>query len=151
MNRPKEEKLYRFLDRSVTSLDRGGRFLIWSLRKWVLALHNSKCPCISIGPAFVRHEVTPALVPFHNTMLILNRSALEQLHFGSLACNRIHEHEALILSQLCAPHLPQARALKSTLAMIVAEGAVPALLASLVSLSQILHDAELLPDVSETP
>lgn len=141
--------MYEFVDRPVTSLDRGGCLLIWSMRRWVGALHSSQCPCSSVGPAFVRHDVTRAIVPFHNIMMILNRDALEHLHFGPLACSRIHEHEALILSLIGAVQMSRPETVKATLNMIVPEQSVSALVEAFVSLSRILLDAMLLPGLSD--
>lgn len=44
--------MYDFLDRPLTSLDHGGRFLVWSTRSWVQAAGNRKCPASVIARAF---------------------------------------------------------------------------------------------------
>ena len=43
--------MYEFLDRPVTGLDHGGRFLVWSMRSWVKAMGERQCPGTALGSA----------------------------------------------------------------------------------------------------
>ena len=137
--------MYEFLDRPVSSLDRGGRFLIWSMRSWVQTLAKNQCQPSAIAPAFARWQMLGGLRPFHRTMLILNRDALENIQFCSLMCNHVAEDEAIILglvANLCARRTAQVR---DTLALIVAEDSIGDLLGALSELASAMAIAGLAP------
>ena len=137
--------MYEFVDRPVTTLGRGGRFLIWSLRSWVASMAQEECPARTIAPAFARWKMIGGLQPFHRTMLLLNRDALERLQFCSLHCNHVSEHEAIFLClvrQIGTRHIAQVR---DTLALLIEEESVGDLLAGLCELTDRMNDAAILP------
>lgn len=137
--------MYEFIDRPVTSLDRGGRFLIWATRSWVKSMHDARCPCTSIGPAFAQWKMIAGLPHFHMMMMILNRDALETFRFAQLQCNRIREHEALILSFVYGMRMSRPEAVRATLALVVDEDSITSLVTAVASLGRAMADADIFP------
>jgi hypothetical protein len=137
--------MYEFLDRRVTSLDRGGQFLIWSMRSWVLALANRQCPGARLGPAFAKWNMLVALPRFHAAMAILNRDGLDTFLFCQLACQRVSEHEAILLSLFCQLQGEGRQSIRETIALLVDEDAVEPLLDALTRVTIELAKAEMLP------
>lgn len=137
--------MYDFLDRPVTQLDRGGRFLVWSMRVWVKAMGEATCPLTAIGPAFAKWGMIAGLAHFHKAMLVFNRDALEQFGFCSLNCNHISEHEAIILSLICSLRDARPQAVRDTLALLVEEERIGDLLAVLSALGRGLDEAGIFP------
>jgi hypothetical protein len=137
--------MYDFVDRPVTSLDQGGRFLIWSMRAWVKSMHDSRCPCTAIGPAFAKSKMIAGLPSLHRMMLIFNRNALETFRFCALECNRISEHEALILSFVHAMRMARPDVVRETLALVVEEDAVTDLVEAIVALGRSMAESGIFP------
>lgn len=141
--------MYEFVDRPVTSLDRGGRFLIWSMRSWVKTMHDGRCPCTSVGPAFAQCKVIAGLPHFHMMMMIFNRDALETFHFAPLECNRVREHEALILSFVYGMRMSRPDAVRATLALVVNEDLITSLVTAVASLGQAMADSRIFPGLPD--
>lgn len=137
--------MYEFLDRRVTSLDRGGRFLIWAMRSWVAAASTNTCPARVIAPTFGRNGMLPALHPFLHMMAVFNRFALETFAFGKPGCNRVLEHEAIILAAVVCQGSPAARSVPGTLALLLDEDHIAGALDALARLGRALIAAELPP------
>lgn len=137
--------MYEFLDRPVTSLDHGGRFLIWSMRSWVKATGERQCPGSVLGAAFARWNMIGGLQPFLRTMALLNRNGLETFHFCDLACNHVSEHEAIILSLVCSLRDARPQVLRDTLALLVEEESIGDLLGSLSALGRMMDEAAIFP------
>lgn len=135
--------MYDFVDRPVTSLDHGEHFLVWSMRAWVTSMHESRCPCSAIGPAFAKWNMIAGLSNFHKMMLIFNRFALETFCFCSLDCNRVTEHEALILSVVHGVRMSRPDVVRATLELVVEEDAVADLVTAILSLGRSLTEAGL--------
>ncbi|HEY0959748.1 MAG TPA: hypothetical protein VGE05_10825 [Novosphingobium sp.] len=137
--------MYDFMDRPVTSLDQGGRLLVWSMRSWVKAMGERDCPATKIGIAFAQWNVISGLQPFLRIMALFNRHGLETFQFCALACNHVSEHEALILSLVCS--LPDGRpeAVRDTLMLLVEEDCVGDVLAALMVLARSLEKAAIFP------
>lgn len=113
--------MYDFLDRPVTSLDHGGRFLIWSMRNWVRARINNTCPANALAKAFEKWSMLPGLHPFLRMMALLNRHGLANFEFCALNCNHISEHEAIILSLMGSLQDRPAGAIHATISLLVEE------------------------------
>lgn len=137
--------MYEFLDRPVTSLDHGGRFLIWSMRSWVKAMGERQCPGSVLGTAFARWNMIAGLQPFLRTMALFNRNGLETFEFCMLACNHVSEHEAIILSLICSLRDSRPDMLRDTLALLVEEDSIGDVIASLSDLGRILGEAAIFP------
>jgi len=137
--------MYDYLDRPVTSLDHGGRFLVWSMRSWVKAMGDRQCPATAIGNAFARWNMIRGLQPFLRVMALFNRSGLETFHFCALPCNHVSEHEAIIVSLVGALHADRPERLRDTLAMLVEEEAIGDMLSSLAALGQSMETAAIFP------
>jgi hypothetical protein len=138
--------MYEFLDHPVTGLDHGGRFLIWSMRNWVRAMGERTCPATAIGTAFARWNMIAGLQPFLRMMTLFNRSGLETFQFCALPCNHVSEHEAIILSVVCALHDRRPAEVQGTLALLVEEDAVGDLLDSLNALGDCMARAAIFPE-----
>ncbi len=137
--------MYDFIDRPVTCLDHGGRFLIWSMRSWVATMEGQDCPARMIAPAFARWKMIGGLQPFHRVMLVLNRDALETLRFHPLRCGRVSEHEAVLLSLVRAAGERKPHELRTTLELIVQEDCIGDLISSLCELARAMDEAGIRP------
>ena len=137
--------MYAFIDRQVSELDEGGGFLLWSVRFWVRAMGQRRCPATDIGSAFDRNGLSEALPHFNMTMLILNRHALDNMGFGPLPCPRVHEAEALLLGILSRMRDMDEMELRAILTLMVEPDWVSPLRASLTALAIDLAQIAFLP------
>ena len=138
--------MYDFIDQRVTTLDRGGQFLVWSMRNWVLAIQNRQCPPNAIGPAFAKWGMICALPHFHMAMMILSKEGLETLQFSAPSCLQISDDEAMILAlfRSLRDDLPeQGRAMTE---LLVSEGFAAPLFAALTAVSMRLAESGLIPE-----
>lgn len=138
--------MYDFIDQRVTTLDRGGQFLVWSMRNWVLAIHNRQCSPNAIGPAFAKWGMIGALPHFHMAMMILSKEGLETLQFSPPACLQISDDEAMMLAlfRSLRDDLPeQARAMTE---LLVTKGFAAPLFTALADVSMRLVEGSLIPE-----
>lgn len=138
--------MYDFIDQRVTTLDRGGQFLVWSMRNWVLAIQNRQCPPNAIGPAFAKWGMIGALPHFHMAMMILSKEGANTLQFSPPACLQISDDEAMMLAlfRSLRDDLPdQVRAMTE---LLVTEGFAAPLSAALTTVSMRLSECELIPE-----
>lgn len=142
--------MYEFLDRPVTSLDKGGRFLVWSMRNWVKAVDEKRCPASVIATAFGRWGMLSGLQPFLRVMALFNRHGLENFQFCALACNHISEHEALIISLVCSLRDRRPDSVRDTLVLLVEEEAIGHLIGSLSALGRAMDAASIYPAATIT-
>ncbi len=137
--------MYDYIDRPVTSLDHGGRFLVWAVRSWVTALGQEICPATVVGPAFARCRMIGGLAAFHRTMLLLNMHGLETMRFCSLGCNRVSEHEALVISLVRGMQMLRPEAIHGVVSCVIDEDQIPALIENLSGMANAMAVAEMLP------
>ena len=90
--------MYEFVDRHPNTLDSCGRFLLWATRGWAQAASRKACPPHSLYRGFTKVGAVSALAHFHVVMALLHRDSLEPLTVAEMACCRIREDEALLLS-----------------------------------------------------
>jgi hypothetical protein len=141
--------LYAFVDRPVTSLDKGCRFLVWSMRSWVAVVRSRTCPGPALAPAFARWRMIAGLQPFLRLMLSLDRDALDRLQFCSLRCNRICEHEAVLLSVFTALASEDTGTARDTLALLVNPDTLGDCFGAAAEVAQVLHRADIAPGKPE--
>jgi hypothetical protein len=137
--------MYRYVDRPLSGLDEGARFLVWSMRAWVTAIGRKHCPARMLAPAFAKWRMIGGLQPFHRTMLLFNRDGLETFSFCSLSCPHVSEHEALILELVTSLRDRGPVATRETLAMLIAEDGIGDMLDSLSRLGAVLAIAGIFP------
>ena len=137
--------MYEFIDRPVTSLDKGCRFLIWSMRSWVLVASHRECPGQTLAPAFAQWKMIGGLQPFLRMMIILNRDSLEKVRFCSLNCNRVSEHEAILLSMFVDMTDGHCLRVRDTISLLVSDDAVGDLFAAATALFASMHHAAIEP------
>lgn len=137
--------MYDFLDRPVTSLDHGGRFLVWSARSWVKAMGEMKCPASVIAPAFRKLGMLAGLQPFLRMMAQFNRYGLHNFQFCDLQCNHVSEHEAIIISLVCSLREDRPEAVRKTIDHLVEEEAVCGLILSVSNLGRCMGHAGIYP------
>lgn len=89
--------MYDLVDRSISVLPEGSRFLLWAMRAWVASRGNNACPPARLGPAFLKMSAIDALPHFHIAMSALNIDAKEVLHFHCMHRPEIGESEAVLL------------------------------------------------------
>jgi hypothetical protein len=137
--------IYDFIDRPVTSLNRGGRLLVRAMRHWVRAAQAGRCPCGDIRPAFDDAAVADALPHFHVMMAVLNRHAVAKMAVGHVDCARVNEHEALAIAMVCTMGRGGPARVAGTAALLVGEHHATHLLVPIAALAQVLADANRLP------
>ncbi len=137
--------MYAFVDRPVTSLDEGCRFLVWSMRSWVAVVQRRTCPGPALAPAFAKWRMIAGIQPFLRLMLSLNRDALSQLRFCSLGCNHITEDEAILLAMFVALGRDCATTARDTLALLVDSEALGDCVGAALDVARALHQANLVP------
>lgn len=133
--------MYDFMDRPVTSLDHGGRFLVWSSRSWVKGMAEKSCPASVIAPAFRKWNMLQGLQPFLRMMALFNRHGLENFEFCALRCNHVSEHEAIIISLVCGLRESRPATVRQTLDLLVEEEAVGDLILALSHLGKAMDEA----------
>lgn len=126
--------MYGFVDQPLAELPAGAGLLVVSMRQWVMALGNRVCPAGRIAAGFAGSGVLPAVQPFMVMMAVLNCHARQTLRFCAPECPRVSEDEAVLLALVDAVQHREMERLRGTLAMLVAEGAVPPLLDALIRL-----------------
>jgi hypothetical protein len=134
--------MYDFVDRPVTRLGSGGRFLLWAMRGWIHAATRGQCPPEAIAPAFAHFGVLPALPHLHSLLAELNRRATRKIAFSPMSHRMIGDDEAVLL-QLCrdaGANPPRAR---GTLALLLEEEAIGPSFSALLSGVARLNDGGL--------
>jgi hypothetical protein len=134
--------MYDFVDRPVSRLGSGGRFLLWAMRGWIHAATRGICPPGALAPAFARHGVLPALPHVHMLLVELNRRAIRKIAFAPLAHCFVCDDEAVLL-QLCRDAAEHPARAKATLALMVEEEAVGNAFTSLLAAVARLEDGGL--------
>jgi hypothetical protein len=137
--------MYDFIDRPVTDLDRGGRFLVWAMRSWVRAASERQCPASAVVQAFGQWNMLTGLQPFLRIMAIFNRHGLEEFNFGELECNRVSEHEAIIISLIISLQGGHPVLVRQTLDLLAEGEVVGDLILALGSLGQAMVAAVIHP------
>lgn len=138
--------MYLYVDRPLTSLDDGCRFLVWSMRAWVTSLAEQRCPAQILAPAFARWRMIGGLQPFHRAMLLFNRDALETFAFCPIACNHVSEHEAVILELVTSLRSRGVDQTRATLELVVQHEAIDDIMDALSQLAAALAVAGIYPD-----
>ncbi len=138
--------MYEFVDRPVTGLNHGGRFLVWSMRTWVGAAGAKTCPGSRLAPAFSHWNMLAGLQPFLRMMALFSVHGLSDIGFCGLHCNHISEHEALIMSLVCSLRDGRPERLQETLALLVDGEGIGDLIGALSSLGRAMDAAGIYPD-----
>lgn len=137
--------MYRYVDRPLSSLDDGARFLVWSMRAWVTAISRKHCPARMLAPAFAKWRMIGGLQPFHRAMLLFNRDGLETLAFCALPCPYVSEHEAVILELVTSLRDRGPVATRETLELLLIEDGIGEMLEALSRLGAVLSIAGIFP------
>lgn len=137
--------MYQYVDRPLSTLDEGCRFLTGSMRVWVAALARRQCPARMLAPAFAKWRMIGALQPFHRMMIVLNHEALETLQFCPAGCDYVSEHEALLLELVTSIHARGPLETRATLDLLVSEDAVGDMLDVLTRIAAALAIAGIFP------
>ena len=137
--------MYQYVDRPLSALDEGCRFLVWSMRAWVTAIGNKRCPAQTLAPVFARWRMIGGLQPFHRSMLLFNRDALETFGFCPMACDHVSEHEAMILELVTSLRDRGPCETRATLDLLIAEESVGDVLESLSKLGAAMAVAGIFP------
>ena len=137
--------MYEFVDRPVTSLNKGCRFLLWSMRSWILVAKHRECPGQTLAPAFAQWKLIGGLQPFLRLMIRLNHDSLEKIHICALNCNRVSEHEAILLSLFVGLANGERLRARNIISLLVADEAVGDMLSAATRLAISLYHAEMEP------
>lgn len=138
--------MYDFIDQRMTTLDRGGQFLVWSMRNWVLAIQNRQCPPNAIGPAFAKWGLITALPHFHLAMMILSKDGLNQLQFSPVGCVQVSDDEAMLLALFRSLRDDRPDQVSAMIDLLVPEGFAAHLLAAFTAISMRLAEGNLIPE-----
>jgi hypothetical protein len=137
--------MYHFIDRRTTSLDDGGRFLLWSMRRWVSAAQQQICPPAMLSDDFAKRGMSAALPHFHMAMMTMARDGLRTMYFAPLNCSAVGEDEALLLSIFAQMAAQKPDFLRDTAKLLVKEEMAAALARALAGVGVSLAVAGLLP------
>lgn len=137
--------MYEFVDRPVTSLDHGGRFLVWSMRSWVRAMGDKRCPGEVMAAAFAKWNMTLGLQSFLRVMALFNRHGLETFGFCQLQCNHISEHEAIIISMVCSLRDSRPEAVRGVVEQLIDEDFVDHFIGAMSALGRSMDQASIFP------
>lgn len=137
--------MYQYVDRQLSSLDGGCRFLVWSMRAWVTTIAKRRCPAEALAPVFAKWRMIGALQPFHRMMILLNRDALETFRFCPMACDRVSEHEALVVTMIESLGQGSPVRARQTLDLMLAEDSVGDMLDTLSKLGAAMAIAGIFP------
>lgn len=143
--------MYAFIDRPVLSLDPGGRFLIWTVRTWVRAMTDARCPAAAVGPAFAKWNLMAAFAPFHRMLTVLNAHGRQTFAVAPVECRSVAEHEALFLTLVSSLEQRRPAVVQGTVALMVEEEHVPALLEAVATLGGALLEAGFFPRAPAAP
>lgn len=89
--------MYDLVDRPVSILPEGSRFLLWAMRAWVTVQGRGDCPPAQLAPAFLKISAIEALPHFHIAMCTLNQAGREAIHFHCQHRGQIGDSEAVLL------------------------------------------------------
>ncbi len=137
--------MYEFVDRPIIALDHGSRFLVWTLRNWVKALADGRCPAAAIGPAFAKWDMMAAFPSFHRMLSVLNAYGTQTLAVAPVECRRVSEHEAIFLSLIASLEQRRPEIVRDTVAMLVEEDHIGTVLAALSTLGGAMLEAGIFP------
>lgn len=137
--------MYQYVDRPLSTLDEGCRFLVWSMRAWVTAIGQKRCPAQLLAPAFARWRMIGGLQPFHRAMVLLNRDALDTLAFCPMGCSHVSEHEAVILELITSLRDRGPQSTRQTLELVVGEDSIGDMLETLSRIGAALAIAGIFP------
>ncbi len=90
--------MYRYLDRTLESLDRRDRLLVAAMRYWVRFMTAGRCPRGAVAPAFRNWGIEDALPDFSMAMAALNIDAQAVLRFAPVCFGRVADDEARLLA-----------------------------------------------------
>ena len=141
--------MYDFLDRPVSSLNVGGRVLVWSMRQWVRSAATGRCPCSDVGPAFHHWGLLAGLSQFQLMMVTLARNSREKMTFCDPDCGCIGESEALLLEMFCTLRERGDGALRQTAKLVVHIPAVAPLATAVAALGRTLEGRAIYPERPE--
>ncbi len=116
--------MYEMVDRPVEILCNAGRFLLWAMRGWTLAVENGTCPPLALARGFASVGAQAMLPDLHIAMALLNQHGLMRIALAPVACCCITEDEAILLGLWQDLALARFDKAHATLALVVNEDAV---------------------------
>ncbi|MBB4640506.1 hypothetical protein [Rhizorhapis suberifaciens] len=143
--------MYNLIDRPVTSLPEGSRFLLWAMRAWVTVSRKGDCPPARLASAFLRMSAIEALPHLHIAMSALNYDGRALLEFHCLHRDQIGDDEAVLLhlwSDMAAGNESVAVAV---IELLVKEEAVMPLFSAIKATIPGFQAADLNPQVPALP
>ena len=143
--------MYQYVDRQVSDMKEGERFLIWAMRRWVHAIHEGHCPPSVLGPAFSRWRILGAMPHFHLAMILLNRQARGAIRLAPMRCPRIVEDEAVLLALVEAFSVHDNVRAHATASLLVQEEAIGGLVTCMTVLTERLSRAGIGIGMSSAP
>ena len=110
--------MYAFIDRPVSNLCNGGRFLLWAMRGWVHACEHGRCPPRVLHRGFAAVDVQGALADFHFALALMAVDTVRPLMLAPIPCGQISEHEAILLGLWRDFSLGEGAKARATLALL---------------------------------
>jgi hypothetical protein len=89
--------MYDLVDRPITILSDGSRFLLWAMRAWVAVQGKGECPPAKLAAAFLKMSAIEALPHFHIAMSTLDQAGRETIHLHCPHRGQIGDDEAILL------------------------------------------------------
>jgi hypothetical protein len=137
--------MYDFIDRPVTALDPGGRFLVWTLRNWVRASTEGRCPAAAVGPAFAKWHMMGAFPAFHRMLSLINAHGSQTFCVAPVDCRTVTEHEALFLALVNGLEKRKPALLRDTIAMMIEDEHVGGILAAVSMVGGAMKEVGIFP------
>ena len=143
--------MYDLIDRPVTLLPKGSRFLLWAMRAWVTVSRKGDCPPARLASAFLRMSAIEALPHFHIAMSALNVDGKAFLEFHCLHRDQISDGEAVLLHLWSDMAARNESASITIIEMLVKEEAVLPLFSAIKAAVPGFQTAGLTPTVRVLP
>ena len=131
--------MYRFLDRPVTGLVPGEQILIWSMRSWVSAMAEQRCPCTALRGSFERWRLGDVLPDFNMVMFLLNVEGQRGQRFCQQHCPMVGDDEAGMLALFHAAAGHEEKLVRRLTEQLVRAQAVPPFLVAVAQAADVLR------------
>lgn len=116
--------MYAFVDRPVATLSPSEAFLLAAMRRWAAAHRARRCPSAALMAPFAEAGAHAALRHFNMAMMLLVHDGRHPLSFGSPACCRVGDDEAVLLALWRDLAAGRTAAVDATLALLVSSAMI---------------------------
>ncbi|WP_419807625.1 hypothetical protein [Sphingomonas sp.] len=130
--------MYTYLDRRTSELAEADLFVLSAMRGWVAAARGGRCVCHALARGFEQRGVLEALMEFATAMALVDRFGRAQFRFGAIACVRVTDDEARLLSLFALGRAGDREGVAIAAAGTIAAPSVPRMLVAIDTVSTAL-------------